>query len=57
MDKESEEINQLLEPHVQYYSSSEDEDNTEEPEVMFQATRATDVPNVFDFTRLSNGRN
>jgi hypothetical protein len=41
MDEESgeelEEMNKLMDPHVQYYSSSEDEDNTAEHEVVFWA--------------------
>jgi hypothetical protein len=47
-----------MEPHVQSFSSSEDDDDeTEETEVTFQATRARDSLNVLEFTRPPNGIN
>ena len=55
-DEELEERNEEMEPHVQLSSSSEDED-TEENEATFQATRAGDSSNVSDFTGPPNGVN
>ena len=49
MDKESdeelEERDEVVEPHVQSSSSSEDEDDAEETEVAFWVTRAGDSSN------------
>ena len=45
-----------MEHHIQLSSSSEDDD-TEEIEVTFRATRAGDSSNVFDFTGPPNGVN
>jgi len=42
---------------MQSSSSSEDEDNTEETEVMFRTRRAEDSSNVFDFTGPPSGVN
>jgi hypothetical protein len=46
-----------MEPRVQSSCSSEDEDDTEETEITFRATRAVDSSNVSDFTGRSNGVN
>ena len=42
MDEELEETDEVMEPHGQSSSSSEEEDNVEEIKVTFQATRAGD---------------
>jgi hypothetical protein len=46
-----------LEPRVQPSSSSEDEDDAEETEVAFRATRAGDSSNFLNFTGPPNGVN
>jgi hypothetical protein len=53
-DEELEDPDDLMESCVQSTSSSEDEDNTKETKVTFQARRAGDSSNVFDFTGPSN---
>jgi len=40
MDEELEETDKVTEPHGQYSSSSEEEDNSEEIKFMFHAARA-----------------
>jgi hypothetical protein len=52
-DEELEELNKLLEPCVQCYSSSQDEDNTE-LDVTYWARKDGDAP-VSDFTGFPNG--
>jgi len=56
-DEELEKRDEVMEPHVQSSFSSEDEDDTEETEVAFRATRARDLSNVVDFTGPPNGIN
>jgi hypothetical protein len=46
-----------VEPRVQSSSSSEDEDDAEETEVAFRATKAGDLSNFLNFTGLPNGVN
>jgi hypothetical protein len=55
MDEELE--NEVMESHVQYSSSSEDEDDAEETEVAFRAARAGDSSDFFNFTGPPNGVN
>jgi hypothetical protein len=59
MDEESEEElddrDEVLEHRVQPSSSSEDEDDAEETEVEFRATRARDSSNFLNFTGPTNG--
>jgi hypothetical protein len=50
MDEELEETNEVMELHVQSSTSSEEEEDTEEIIVTFQATRAGNSSNIFDFT-------
>jgi hypothetical protein len=50
MDKELEGTDEVMKLRGQSSSSSEEEDNIEEIKVMFQATRAGDSSNAFDFT-------
>jgi len=57
MDEESEDRDKVLEPRVQSSTSSEDEDDAEETEVEFQATRAGDSSNFLNFTGPPNGVN
>ena len=54
-DEELEERNEEMEPHVQLSSSSEDD--TEDMELTFRATRAVDSSYVFDFTGPPNDVN
>ena len=56
-DNEVEEIDEVMEPRMQFSSSSEDDDDTEATEVTFRATRAGDSSNVLDFTGPPNGIN
>jgi hypothetical protein len=56
-DEELEERDEVMEPLVQFTSSSENEGDTEEIEVTFRATRAGDSSNIFDFTLTPNGVN
>ena len=56
MDEDSDEELEEIDEHMQS-SSSEDEDNTEETEVMFRTRRAEDSSNVFDFTGPPSGVN
>jgi hypothetical protein len=46
-----------MEPRVQYSSSLEDEDDTQETKVAFQAIRAGDSSKILDFTGPPNGIN
>jgi hypothetical protein len=46
-----------MEPRVQYYSPSEDENSTEELEVTFRARRAGHAPNVLDSTEPTDSLN
>jgi hypothetical protein len=59
MDEESDEEldyrDEMLEPCLQSSSSSEDEDNAEETEDEFRATRARDSSNFLNFTGPQNG--
>jgi hypothetical protein len=59
MDEESDEEleDEVMEPHVQSSTSSEDEDDVEEMEVAFWAARARDSSNFLNFTGPSNGIN
>jgi len=50
MDEDSDEKLEEKDECTQSSSSPEDEDNTEETEVVFQTRRAKDSSNVFDFT-------
>jgi hypothetical protein len=54
-DEELEDRDEVVEPSV--HSSSEDEDDAEETEVAFRATRAEDSPNFLNFTGPPNGVN
>jgi hypothetical protein len=54
-DEELEDRDKVVEPHVQSSSPSEDEDDVEETEVAFRATRARDSSNFFNFTGPPNG--
>jgi hypothetical protein len=59
MDEESDELektDKVVEPHVQSSSPSEDDD-VEEIEVAFRATRVGDSSNLLNFTGLPNGVN
>ena len=47
-DEELEDRDEVLEPRVQSSSSSEDEDDAEETEVAFRATRAGDSSNFLN---------
>ena len=49
-DEELEDRDEVVESSVHSSSSSEDEDDTKETEVAFQATRAGDSPNFLNFT-------
>jgi hypothetical protein len=49
MDKELEGTDKVMKIHGQSSSFSEEEDNIEEIKVTFQATRAGDSSNAFDF--------
>jgi len=55
MDEELED--EVMEPHVQSSSSSEDEDDAEETEVAFRAARAGDLSIFFNFTGPPYGIN
>ena len=48
-DEELEERDKVVEPHVQSSSSSEDEDDAEETEVAFCATRAGELVIFLEF--------
>jgi len=50
MDEDSDEELEEKDERMQSSSSSENEDNFEETEVMFRTRRAEDSSNVFDFT-------
>jgi len=54
-DEELEDRDKVMEPHVQSSASSEDEDDAEETEVAFWATRAGDSSNFLNFTGPPNG--
>ena len=56
-DEELEDRNEVVEPCVQSFLSSEDEDDAKETEVAFQATRAGDSSNFLNFTGPPNGVN
>ena len=55
MDEELED--EVVEPQVQFSSSSEDEDDAQETEVAFRAARAGDSSNFLNFTGPPNGVN
>jgi len=57
MDDDSDEELEEIDERLQSSSPSEDEDNTEETEVMFRSRRAEDSSKVFDFTRHPSGIN
>jgi len=54
-DEELEDRDEVLEHCVKSSSSSEDEDDVEETEVEFRATRAGDSSNFLNFTGLTSG--
>jgi len=56
-DEELEDRDEVVEPHVQSSSSSEDEDDAEETEIAFWATRARDSSNLLNFTGPPSGVN
>ena len=56
-DEELEDRDEVMECRIQSSSSSEDEEDTEEIEVTFRATRPGDSSNVLDFTGPPNGVN
>jgi hypothetical protein len=56
-DEELEDGDKVVEPHVQFSSPSEDEDDVEETEVAFCATRVGDSSNFLNFTGPQNGVN
>jgi len=56
MEEDSNEELEEIDERMQS-SSSEDEDNTEETEVMFRTRRAKDSSKVFDFTGPPSGVN
>jgi len=56
-DEELEDRDEVVKPHVQVSSSSEDEDDAEETEVAFRAARAGDSSNFLNFTGPPNGVN
>ena len=47
----------MVEPRVQFSSSTEDEDDAEETKVAFRATRGGDSSNFLNFTGPPNGVN
>ena len=49
-DEELEDTDEVVEPRVHSSSFSEDEDDAEEPEVAFRATKARDSSNFLYFT-------
>ena len=55
MDEELEDRGEVMEPRVYPTSSSEDEDDAEETEIEFRATRAGDSSNFLNFTGPPNG--
>jgi hypothetical protein len=57
MDEELEDRDEVVEPHVQSSSSSEDKGDAEETDVAFRATRARDSSNFLNFTGPPNGIN
>jgi len=57
MDEELEDKDEVVEPHVQSPSSSEDEADAEETEVAFWATRAGDSSNFLNLTGPPNAIN
>jgi len=57
MDENSDEELEEIDERMQSSSSSEDEDNTKETEVMFGTRRAEDSSNVFDFNGPPSGVN
>ena len=57
MDDDSDEELEEIDERLQSSSPSEDEDNTEETEVMFRSRRAEDSSKVFDFTGPPSGVN
>ena len=57
MDEELEDKDEVVEPSVHSSSSSEHEDDAEETEVAFGATRARDSSNFLNFTGPHNGVN
>jgi len=56
-DEELEDRDEVVEPHIQASSSSEDEDDAEETEVAFRATRAGHSSKFLNFTGPPNGVN
>jgi len=56
-DEELEDRDKVVEPRVQSSTSSEDEDDVEETEVAFRATRPGDLSNFLNFTVPPNGIN
>jgi len=56
-DEELEDRNKVVEPCVQYSSSSEDEGDAGETKVAFRATRVGDSSNFLNFTGPPNGVN
>jgi hypothetical protein len=56
-DEELEDRDELVEPRLQSSSFPEDEDDAEETEVAFRATRAGDSSNFLNFTGPPNGIN
>jgi len=56
-DEELEDRDKVVEPRVQSSSSSEDEDDAEETEVVFRVTRAGDSSNFLNFTGPPNSIN
>ena len=57
MDEELEDRDEVVESNVHSSTSSEDEDDAEETEVAFRATRAGDSSNFLNFTGPPNGIN
>jgi len=55
MDEDSDEELEEIDERMQSSSSSEDEDNTKQTEVMFQTRRDKNSPKVFDFTGPPSG--
>jgi hypothetical protein len=49
-DEELEDRDEMMESRIQFSPSSEDEEDTEEIEVTFRATRPGDSSNILDFT-------
>jgi hypothetical protein len=56
-DEELEDIDEVVEPRVQSSSPSEDEEDADETEVVFQAARAGDSSNFLNYTGPLSGIN